>query len=232
MVEEVIYISAEDAPDDSGAWDERNTISTLEQQHVQLPGVQCLSVVEGNLLRVERRHGKTHTRFYVRPGYLDPEPVRHTHLPRWQMAVAAVALGLSAGLLWLDGFGVVHGAMPLWGLVALLGLTGAGAAWWAYRDYGRSLSFVSRNGQVPLFRVMEGLPDGACCKQFLEVLRRAMDASHSGLPREPDRFLVEELKEHRRLVGAGGLDTETYNAAKACILRRHGRETTGAHQPN
>ena len=71
---------------------------------------------------------------------------------------------------------------------------------------------------------MENLPDAARCAGFLEALRAAVDASYANLPRATDRFLVEELKEHRRLARDGGLDEATYNAAKARILRNHGRQ--------
>lgn len=221
MVEEVIYISSEDAEDDSGAWDERGVIRSLEQEHPHVAGHQRLSVVEGNLIRVEQRRGKAWARFYVQPGFLDPTPERETHVPTWQIGVAGAAVVLAAMLIWQDGLGLVHSALQLAGVLTAVGLVGAGAAWLALRGYGRSIVFRTRHGRAPVIRMAESAPDATQCRQFLKALRTAVDRARSRLPGDRERFLVEELKEHRRLAETGGLDPAAYEAAKARILRSH-----------
>jgi hypothetical protein len=222
MTEEVIYISSDDAHDDSGAWDERGVIHSLEQTHVHIPGRQRLSVIEGSLVRVERQGVKDRQRFYIRPGYLDPEPQRETHWPKWQAVVAAAALLLGVLLVGLKAFGYVGTHLQLAVMLGAVGLVGVAAAWLGWRDYGHSLTFVTLHGRVPLFRVMEGRPDAAQFAAFLDAVGRATEQGRNALPEARGLFLVEELKEHRRLARIGALEQASYETAKARILRAHG----------
>lgn len=221
MVEELIYLSSEDAEDDSSAWDERGVLRSLEQDHPHVAGHQRLSVVEGNLIRVERRRGKESQRFYVQPGFLDPTPERETHLRAGQMGVAGAAVMLAGMLIWQDGFGLVQTAVQLAGALTAIGLVGVGAGWLALRGYGRSIVFRTKHGRAPVIRLAEGIPDDVQCRHFMAALNIAADRARGRLPSDKERFLVEELKEHRRLAETGGLDPAAYEAAKAQILRRH-----------
>lgn len=221
MVEEVIYISGEDAEDDSGAWDAHGVVGSLEQAHPRAGSRQRLSVVEGDLVRVERMGRRDRARLYVRPGFLDPAPERQFHFPGRLFLAAGAALAFAAAASLSEGFGLLHSAVHATVLSALVGLAAVALAWQGMRRLGRTLTFVTRHGRTPVFRVVENVPDAAQFRTFMVVLGAAIARAGEALPEDRARFLAEELKEHRRLANTGALSPEAYEAAKARILRSH-----------
>lgn len=221
MNAEEVFLSSEMTEEDVSSWDSQPEVRRFAQLHRHVPGYQRLVILEGSRLRLERRRGKALDRQYIHMGILDPEPARKATLPRWQLGVLGLGMALFGLTLGFDGFGLFGSQLELAGILALLGMLVVGAAWLAVRGYRREVVFHSQHGRVPLLRLVENVPDVKTFQEFVAQLRSAAQQSRGRLPRDQAQFLVEELKEHRRLAEAGGIEQPAYDAAKARILSCH-----------
>ncbi len=222
MTAEEIYLSSDEAmaPDDA-SFAKRSVIASLEQQHRHVPGHQRFDIVEGNVLRIERRRRGGPTTHYFDLGFIDPTPRSEAYLPTWCMIAALASALLFAMLLWLDGFGLTRTTSQFAASLAAVAAIGVGAGLLAWLRYRRRIIFVTRHGQVPVVRLVDNCPTPADVRAFTGSIRSAGQKAATRLPGKKQVLLVEELKEHRRLAQAGVIAPDVYEAAKKRILSCH-----------
>lgn len=142
--------------------------------------------------------------------FLDPTPSRPTGSPWWGVA-AALAL-LSSGLV-LGGW-VITSYAALAASLLSLGLA-------VCRSFDR-LIFCTRHGRVPVVQLLRRPTDRRHVKAFVAALQCAIREAATERSWDRSRLLRDEMKEHRRLLEAGVLQSRDFEAAKARILRAHG----------
>ncbi|MEX0731986.1 MAG: hypothetical protein WED00_15675 [Aquisalimonadaceae bacterium] len=222
MRTEEIYLSSPEAREqDVESWASRGTLVTLQQQHRHVPGMQRLSLVEGNLLKLERRHRRSALCVYIDLGIVDPVPERERHVPLWCIATvlfSAIGVGL---LIWLDSLPVPLTDLQFAGALAAVVGIGFGAGWLGVLRFRRMTVFLSRHGRIPLLRLVEKQPNAVEFRRFLESLCAAAGAAEDRMPADRQRYLALELQEHRRLADACAMGPDAYETAKARILSRH-----------
>lgn len=148
--------------------------------------------------------------YCLKLAFLDPVPARPAGSPWWSVA-AALAL-LSSGL-------VLGGWVPASYAALAAALLSLGLA--VHRSFDR-LIFYTRHGRVPVLQLLHHRPDRRQVKAFVGALQSAIReaaAEHSGVR---SRLLRDEMKEHRRLLEAGVLQPQDFEAAQGRILRAHG----------
>jgi hypothetical protein len=232
MEEEQISLSSMDTDWLDAVSDaDRKVIASLEQRHHYVPGHQRLHVLEGNVLRMERKARRTWTSACLDLSVIDPRAKRQVHLPVGSLGVAlaaALALGM---LIWLDGLGLTATDEQFAGILAVIAAVGAGASGLAWRRYGRRLVFRTRHGRVPVVRLVENHPTAAKFQAFMQTFTAAVGEAVQRIPDDKQRFLAAELREHRRLVEAGAMKPAAYEAAKARILACHKRGYFAEYRP-
>lgn len=78
----------------------------------------------------------------------------------------------------------------------------------------------SHFGHAQILEMYHNLPNRFLFSQFVELLEQKINASQKSFNHKKSR-LVEELKEHRRLLKSGLIDQQEYERAKNFILQEH-----------
>jgi hypothetical protein len=205
-------------------------LRSLRREHAS---VQCgsrlrrrslnLSIIDYYYLGVRMDQSAAAPREYVLDlRFIDPSFALTRHIP-WRCISAALALTAAAGVCAV--WGAAETALRSRHLAALISAALFASAALAYLAvaarlvetvalhslHGRAVLFEYRGSAGTLRRVRPFMRKLAAHVQLAAAARRSTRAEH----------LRDELREHYRLMEAGVLPGETYEACKARILARH-----------
>lgn len=182
-----------------------------------------LTVLEGHQLAVRTQRPQRPERRYVLDlRFIDGEPVTRRFIA-WRCWLASVALAALAGA------GYRLAAMPEvapWLHMALPGSIGSLAAAVCigmlalYRTH-ETIQLRSVHGRAVLVEITGSPGCSRSAAAFAAEMARRIDEARARVAQSKQRFLCDELHEHRRLLEEGVLAPDVYEAGKRRILRAH-----------
>jgi hypothetical protein len=181
-----------------------------------------LSIIDYYYLAVRMMRGKTVNEYVLDLRFIDPAPVLRRRIP-WRWILGAVALTALGGLCtWWFASAVVP-RWQHWAAQSAAALCAAAAGAYlvvAFRLI-ETVAVRSLYGHATLLEYTAGPGTLRIARPFMHKL-----AAHTRLAAEYRRFtkaehLVDELRDHYRLMIAGVLSRELYAATKASILAQH-----------
>jgi hypothetical protein len=183
-----------------------------------------LAWLDGHRLEVRaRRPRRPGLRYEVDLRFVDGATVTQRRIA-WRCWQATLTLAvLSAASYWLatvpGGPSWVPTGLP--GSIALLVATVCVGALALYRTHD-TIEFHSVHGRVVLVAVTGNIGCSRATGAFVAELGRRIAAARAHEPQTRQRFLRDELREHRRLFEEGVLSEDAYETGKQRILQSHG----------
>lgn len=216
MYLEEICLSATDAePEVDQPLDEPDKVAVLEQANWMRCCRSELILFNNHRLSVETQSFMQDARDYtVDIGILDPHPKRIFKVG-WGYLLIFFTL---CGAAWLSAFsGLALNTTLL--SISLVALAGASLILAIYRSHDR-IVFYSQHGRTPLVVLFNRSPNRVTLDSFTEALvEHIKDAKDHNLG--INEILIEELKEHRRLMEEGIISSNRYDIIKQRILGQH-----------
>jgi hypothetical protein len=183
-----------------------------------------LSWLDGHRLEVcVRRPRRARLRYEIDLRFVDGETVMRRRIAWrcWQGSVMLAAL--SATSFWLanvpGGPGWVAAALP--GSIGLLVAAFFVGALALYRTHD-TIELLSLHGRAVLVAITGNVGCSRATSTFTAEIDRRIADARAQVPQSKQRFLRDELREHRKLFEEGVLSDEAYEAGKRCILQAHG----------
>lgn len=215
-LEEICLSTTEPDPEADRAPDPVEKIAGLEQANALRRSLSVFALLNTLHLSVKTQgFMKAASEYTVDLGILDPRPKRSLKIC-WSYLLLFLVFGGGAAFFSL-GEAAATSPMQLpvvLGSCAVLSLVLA-----VYGSHDR-LVFYSRHGRAPLVILFNRSPDRARFDQFVDIL--VSDIKRAGNRDLADNeILIEELKEHRRLMETGVISPKRYDIIKQRILSRH-----------
>jgi hypothetical protein len=183
-----------------------------------------LAWLDGHRLEVRvRRPRRAGLRYEIELRFVDGDTVTRRRIAWrcWQASLMPAAL--SATSFWLANLpgdpGWIGTGLP--GSIGLLVAAFGVGALALYRTHD-TIQLLSLHGRAVLVAITGNVGCSRATSAFAAEIGRRIAAARAHVPQSKQRFLRDELREHRRLLEEGVLSDGTYEAGKRRILQAHG----------